>query len=60
MQGVTSKLDWSRMLGFEQIADDRAAGKLDPRNAAKVGGKPGIKSGIKVGIKLGIKAGIKV
>jgi hypothetical protein len=61
------KLDWSRLLGFDQ-ADPASCSssndKLrDPRLAKlgpKEGVKPGAKFGIKVGIKLGIKGGIKV
>jgi hypothetical protein len=60
MQNISAMLDWSRMLGFEQIVTDRAAlrrsGKLD----AKVGNKPGLKLGLKVGGKAGVKAGLKV
>ena len=44
--GIGSTLDWTRMLGFEQITDQRA--KL--RNAklgAKIGGKTGSKEGFK-------------
>lgn len=48
MQGIGSKLDWTRMLGFEQIADQRS-------NAVKLGAKVGNK----VGNKLGVKAGVK-
>jgi hypothetical protein len=56
MNKISSKLDWNRMVGFEQIADQRAvfaptAGNLSP--------KVGIKLGLKVGIKIGVKAGIK-
>jgi hypothetical protein len=48
MNKISSKLDWSRMVGFEQIADQRGAlatngGKL----SAKVGGKVGVKVGVK-------------
>jgi hypothetical protein len=47
MQGIGSTLDWSRMLGFEQIAANRdtvrGAGKL----GAMVGGKIGNKAGTK-------------
>lgn len=57
MKKTTSKLDWNRMLGFEQITDVREskAEVLGP----KVGSKTGIKLGGKVGSKLGSKQGIK-
>ena len=49
----TVKLDWSRLLGFDQAArtgDDEAAKKLnDPRLiklGAKFGGKPGFRSAV--------------
>lgn len=52
MQGISAKLDWTRMLGFEQIAADRSAlaksEKLDAKVGAKVGAKLGAKAGIKV------------
>jgi hypothetical protein len=61
------KLDWSRLLGFDQ-ADPALCGlsndKLrDPRLAKlgpKEGVKPGAKFGIKVGVKSGTKSGIKL
>ena len=43
MQGIESKLNWSRMLGFEQIAADRGA----VRNAGAPGDKIGNKAGTK-------------
>ena len=51
MNKIASKLDWTRMLGFEQIADTRAT--------AKVGNKVGVKVGVKLGVKLGAKIGLK-
>ena len=51
MQSISAKLDWNRILGFDQIASDRKvlreSGRLDP------------KVGLKVGVKLGLKVGIK-
>ena len=48
MPRIASKLDWTRMLGFEQIADNRLAAqdrtaKLDAKVGAKIGSKPGLK-----------------
>jgi hypothetical protein len=60
VQNLSSKLDWTRMLGFDQISDMR--GKLNTdvtRVGSKVGGKIGTKLGIKVGVKIGIKTGLK-
>ena len=53
-QGISSKLDWTRMLGFEQVADGRA---VDAKLGSKVGGKPAIST--KVGVKIGTKPGFK-
>ena len=63
MKKLSSKLDWNRMLGFEQIAGERSqTAKLE----AKVGIKPvDMRIGAKVGIKpladlrIGAKVGIK-
>ncbi len=52
MQNMPSKLDWTRMLGFEQIADIRVA---SPKGSEKLD----VKVGLKVGGKLGLKAGFK-
>ena len=49
MQKISSKLDWTRMLGFEQIADSRSA--ILDRNA---------KIDVKMGLKVGVKRGLKV
>lgn len=49
MQGISAKLDWKRMLGFEQV--DR----LSARNAGRMGAKVGGKVGGKIGTKRGIK-----
>jgi len=60
VQSLSSKLDWSRMLGFEQIADTRGTLNADvTRVGSKVGGKIGSKLGTKLGIKVGVKIGIK-
>ncbi len=49
------KLDWSRLLGFDQEdLSDRPAKARDPR-LAKIGNKPGTKVGVKSGTKLGVK-----
>jgi hypothetical protein len=61
----STKLDWNRMLGFEQIAGDResirdqSSRMLSPKVGQKVGDKVGLKLGGKVGIKLGAKTGLK-
>jgi hypothetical protein len=47
MQGIGSTLDWSRMLGFEQIAADRDTVRGAGNLGAKVGGKIGNKAGTK-------------
>jgi hypothetical protein len=49
---MSSKLDWTRMLGFEQIADTRNADKANARLDAKVGNKVGGKIGTKPGMKV--------
>ena len=50
MHKLSSKLDWNRMVGFDQIAGDRT-------QAAKLGAKVGVKPPalIKIGAKVGIK-----
>jgi hypothetical protein len=49
MHKLSSKLDWNRMVGFDQIAGDRT-------QAAKLGTKVGIKPVVmKIGAKVGIK-----
>lgn len=53
-QGISSKLDRSRMLGFEQVAAERT---IDAKLGRKVGGKPVIST--KVGVKIGTKPGLK-
>ena len=60
------RLDWSRLLGFDQAEDAResATPKNDrdawqAKTGPKVGNKPGVKVGIKVGVKFGTKFGQK-
>jgi hypothetical protein len=63
---VSAKLDWNRMLGFEQITEERdsirdeSARALGPKVGHKVGEKTGLKVGIKLGQKIGAKEGVKV
>jgi hypothetical protein len=61
---LASKLDWGRMLGFEQIIEVRESASLGPKvgtkTGQKVGNKVGGKVGHKVGLKLGAKQGVKV
>jgi hypothetical protein len=52
------KLDWTRLLGFEQIANERQSFR-GSRLTSKVGGKTGAKPGTKLGVKLGGKGGRK-
>lgn len=52
MKSVSAKLDWNRMLGFEQIAAQRSL--------LRTSDKLGVKVGVKVGVKLGVKIGVKV
>ena len=63
MKKEASKLDWNRMLGFEQITDVRKLAGTDPlgpKIGSKIGGKVGNKIGQKVGLKIGAKQGVKV
>ena len=59
---TSSKLDWKRMLGFEQIAEERdsireaTARTLNPKVGKKIGEKLGVKVGTKIGAKTGLKA----
>ena len=53
---ISAKLDWNRMLGFEQITEARESKK---GLGAKVGQMVGQKVGQKVGVKLGTKRGLK-
>jgi hypothetical protein len=53
-RGISTKLDWNRLLGFEQVAADREAirgSRLGSKVGTKVGGKIGVKIGVKVGLK---------
>jgi hypothetical protein len=54
---ISTRLDWNRMLGFEQIAAERRA--LHGKLGSKVGVKLGVKVGGKIGVKIGSKTGIK-
>lgn len=58
MKKVASKLDWKRMLGFEQITELRQS-TTPAFIEAKVGHKVGQKVGTKIGLKIGAKQGIK-
>ncbi len=51
VQNISSKLDWTRMLGFEQIAESRVNGQGNRKLGAKVGSKLGGKIGLKAGLK---------
>ena len=44
MQQLGSKLDWSRMLGFEQVTDQRSTARHSGKLGAKIGNKPGLKN----------------
>jgi hypothetical protein len=58
---VSTKLDWNRMLGFEQIAEERdSIREVGQTLSPKVGDKTGPKVGIKLGQKIGNKEGVKV
>lgn len=59
MKKAASKLDWNRMLGFEQITEARSTTGTEPLGP-KVGVKTGTKVGSKVGNKIGQKAGLKI
>lgn len=55
------RLDWKRLLGFEQVVEQREA-LAERSNFAKVGGKVGGKDGFKgrrIGSKIGNKEGLK-
>ena len=57
-KSIAAKLDWNKMLGFEQITDVRDA--FGREGAARVGRKTGDKSGLKTGFKTGNKVGNKL
>jgi hypothetical protein len=45
VKSVKVKLDWSRLLGFDQAADEReTTAKFGTRLGSKIGGKPGVKT----------------
>lgn len=59
---LADRLDWSAMLGFEQVVDSRGslrAGRQQ-RLGAKVGEKPGVKPAIRLGAKTGTKPTIRI
>ena len=60
---LADRLDWSAMLGFEQVVDSRDSLRSSgsERLGAKVGEKPGTKPviGTKTGIKPTIRIGTK-
>lgn len=58
MKKTASKLDWNRMLGFEQITEVRELNAVEPLSP-KVGQKTGVKLGTKFGNKIGLKIGAK-
>lgn len=51
---MMKKLDWTRLLGFDQVANDRMVLR-ESRLGSKIGAKRGVKLGVKLGIKLGSK-----
>ena len=55
MRIVADKLDWNRMMGFEQIAADRGLLRAADKLGAKVGTKVGVKLGSKPGLRIGAK-----
>ena len=63
VKSVKVKLDWTRLLGFDQ-ADSTSANpetaKLQDQRFVKFGQKAGSKLGVKVGVKFGIKTGLKL
>lgn len=59
---ISAKLDWNRLLGFEQVAEDRVSDEADlagTKVGSKLGQKVGVKLGQKIGVKLGVKLGMK-
>lgn len=54
-RGISAKVDWNRLLGFDQVASDREVLR-DGKLGSKVGGKIGVKIGVKVGVKIGLKS----
>ncbi len=49
------KLDWARLLGFDQANPSERAAQAGELRMTKVGNKPGTKFGSKVGVKRGFK-----
>ena len=62
---ISKKLDWNKMLGFEQIVEardslrDEGTTQLGAKVGEKVGEKVGVKIGQKIGQKIGTKVGLK-
>ncbi len=52
---VKVKLDWSKLLGFDQADSSERATRPGDLRVTKVGNKPGSKIGGKIGIKRGLK-----
>lgn len=59
---LADRLDWSAMLGFEQVVDSRDSLRSNggQRLGAKVGEKPGVKPEIRLGSKTGTKPTIRI
>ncbi len=59
---LADRLDWSAMLGFEQVVDSRESLRsgASQRLGAKVGEKPGIKPVIKIGVTTGQKPTLRI
>ncbi len=53
------KLDWSRLLGFDQADSSERSAKRGDLRVTKVGNKPGSKVGAKFGVKSGLKLCVK-
>lgn len=53
-ENMMKKLDWTRLLGFDQVANDRTVLR-ESRLGSKIGAKPGVKLGVKLGVKVGAK-----
>lgn len=50
---ISDRLDWNRMLGFEQIPEARTS--IRDETATRLGAKVGNKLGGKIGSKRGVK-----
>ena len=57
MERIRVRLDWSRMLGFDQAR--RSPAGIDVARLTKVGSKPQIRALHMLGSKISIKPGIK-